>query len=164
MVDGVSCILDFPNISGGGPPPHTHTPYKGNTSIKPSKSFFNNNSSQRQNKKQKQNENPPPVKQSTRNFKYLVVCHLELRAAVLKLVSFPVYLGCYALHYGIIYVTYNIHCIFRLCASVCLCISVMQKIRSLLNRTFSTESYRNWRNSINILKTNELFLKNKHKF
>ena len=27
------------------------------------------------------------------------------RAAVLKLVSFPVYLGCYALHYGIMYVS-----------------------------------------------------------
>ena len=45
MVDGFSCILDFPKISGGGPP---DPPYKGNTSIKPSKSFFNNNSTQRQ--------------------------------------------------------------------------------------------------------------------
>ena len=42
---------------------HTHT-YKGNTSTKPSKSFFNNNSSQRQNKEP---ESPPPLKQSTRN-------------------------------------------------------------------------------------------------
>ena len=43
MVDGVSCILDFPKF-----PPDPS--YKGNTSIKPSKSksFFNNNSSQRQ--------------------------------------------------------------------------------------------------------------------
>ena len=41
MVDGFSCIVDFRT-----PPP----PYKGNTSIKPSKSFFNNNSSQRQKK------------------------------------------------------------------------------------------------------------------
>ena len=40
MVDGISCILDFPKFSGGGPP---DPPYKGNTSIKPSKSFFNNN-------------------------------------------------------------------------------------------------------------------------
>ena len=39
MVNGVSCILDFPKFSGGGPP---DPPYKGNTSIKPSKSFFNN--------------------------------------------------------------------------------------------------------------------------
>ena len=33
MVDGFSCILDFPNISGGGP---RDPPYKGNTSIKSS--------------------------------------------------------------------------------------------------------------------------------
>ena len=31
--------------------------------------------------------------------------HLGKRAAVLKLISFPVYLGCYALHYGIMYVS-----------------------------------------------------------
>ena len=37
--------LDFPKFSGGGRP---DPPYKGNTSIKPSESFFNNNSSQRQ--------------------------------------------------------------------------------------------------------------------
>ena len=55
------------------------------------------------------------------------------------------------------------HCIFRLCASVCLRISVMQK-KIALNRTFSTESYRNWQKSINILKNNGLFLKNKQKF
>ena len=42
---------------------------------------------------------------------------------------------------------------------VCLCISVMQKKKSTLNRTFSTESYRNWRKSINILKNNGLFFK-----
>ena len=42
MVDGFSCILDFPKFSGGGPP---DPPYKGNTSVKPSESFFNNNSS-----------------------------------------------------------------------------------------------------------------------
>ena len=51
---------------------------------------------------------------------------------------------------------YYIHCTFRLCASVCLCISVMQK-KSALNRTFSNESYRNWWKSINILKNNGLF-------
>ena len=43
MVDGFSCILDFPKFSGGGPPDH---PFKGNTSIKPSKSLFNNNNCQ----------------------------------------------------------------------------------------------------------------------
>ena len=48
VVDDFSCILDFPDFSGGGPP---DPPYKGNTSIKPSKSFCNNNSSQRQKKK-----------------------------------------------------------------------------------------------------------------
>ena len=36
--------------------------------------------------------------------KYLFGWHLEYRAAVLKLVLFLVYLGCYALHYGIMYV------------------------------------------------------------
>ena len=39
-----------------------------------------------------------------------------------------------------------------------------KKKKSALNRTFSTESYRNWRKSINILKNNGLFLKNKQKF
>ena len=38
------------------------------------------------------------------------------------------------------------------------------KKKSALNRTFSTESYRNWRKSINILKNNGLFLKNKQTF
>ena len=39
-----------------------------------------------------------------------------------------------------------------------------EKNKSALNRTFSTESFRNWRKSINILKNNGLFLKNKQKF
>ena len=65
MVDGFSCILDFPKFSGGGLPDPT---YKWNTSIKPSKAF-NNNSSQRQKKKKRKEEpeSPPPLKQSTRN-------------------------------------------------------------------------------------------------
>ena len=67
MVDGFSCILDFPNFFSGEDP---RTPLI-NTSIKPSKSFFNNNSSQRQKKKKKkkktETENPPPLKQSTRD-------------------------------------------------------------------------------------------------
>ena len=63
MVDGFSCILDFPKFSGVGP---LDPPYKGNTSIKRTKSFFNNNSSQRQ--KEKRARKPsPPLKQSTRN-------------------------------------------------------------------------------------------------
>ena len=38
------------------------------------------------------------------------------------------------------------------------------KTKSALNRTFSTESYRNWRKSVKILKNNGFFLKNKQKF
>ena len=56
MVDGFSCIPDFPNLAGGGPP---DPPYKANTSIKPSKSFFNNNSSQRQTSSPKGNDRSP---------------------------------------------------------------------------------------------------------
>ena len=60
VVDGFSCILDFPKFS--------EPPYKGNTSVKPSKSFFNNNSNHKQQKKKKKKpENPPHLKQSTRN-------------------------------------------------------------------------------------------------
>ena len=62
MVDGFSCILEFPKFSGGGLPDPS---YKGNTSIKPSKSFFNNNSSQKA--KKEPQESPPQLKQSTRN-------------------------------------------------------------------------------------------------
>ena len=66
VVDGFSCILDFPNSSGEGPP---DPPYKGNTSIKPSKSFFNNNGSQRQKKKKKKAAGKPsPIKTIYRKF------------------------------------------------------------------------------------------------
>ena len=57
VVDGFSCILDFLEDS-------RTTPYKGNISTKPSKSFFNNNSSQRGGGKL---ESPPPLNQTTRN-------------------------------------------------------------------------------------------------
>ena len=50
----------FSKIFRGADPP-----YKGNTSIKPSKSFFNNNSSQRQTKEEP--ESTSPLKKSTRN-------------------------------------------------------------------------------------------------
>ena len=40
VVYGFCCILDFQKFSGGGPP---DPPYKGNTSMKLSESFFNNN-------------------------------------------------------------------------------------------------------------------------
>ena len=62
MVDGFSCILDFSNFFRGEDP--RTPPYKGNTSLKPSKSFFNNNSSQRG--EGEELESPPPLKQSTR--------------------------------------------------------------------------------------------------
>ena len=61
MVDVFSCILDFPKLSGGGPP---DPPYKGNTSINPSKSFFNNNSSQRH---KKRGGKSSPIKKSAKN-------------------------------------------------------------------------------------------------
>ena len=70
MVDGFSCILDFPKFYGGEPP---DPPYKGNSSIKPSTFFFNNNSSQRQKKKKKKKKEPeslPLLKQSTRNLTF----------------------------------------------------------------------------------------------
>ena len=66
MADGFSCILDFLKFSEGGPP---DPPYKGNTSIKPSESFFNNISQrQKKKKKKKKPESPPPLKQSTKKF------------------------------------------------------------------------------------------------
>ena len=84
------------------------------------------------------------------------------RAADLKLIFFfPVYLGCYAmlLHEHIIYIVYSDYVlVFAFAVLPC------KKMKSALNRTFSTESYRNWRKSINILKNNGLFLKNKQKF
>ena len=52
----------------------------------------------------------------------------------------------------------------RVLVVVCLWISVMQKKTSALNRTFSTELYRKRQKSINILKYNGLFLKNKKNF
>ena len=55
MVDGFLCILDFPKFSGGGP---SDPPYKGNTSIKPLKSFF----SSKKKKKKKIAEKPSPIK------------------------------------------------------------------------------------------------------
>ena len=50
----------FFKIFRGGPP---DPPYKGNTSIKPSKSFFNNNSSQRGKRARK----PSPIKSIYKN-------------------------------------------------------------------------------------------------
>ena len=61
VVDGFSCILDFPKFSGGGPP---DPPSKENTSNKPLKPFFNNNSSQRQKRARK----PFPVKTIYKKF------------------------------------------------------------------------------------------------
>ena len=39
-----------------------------------------------------------------------------------------------------------------------------KKKKSAFNRTFSTESYRNWQKSVKILKNKGLFLKNKQIF
>ena len=50
----------FPQYSGGGPP---DLPYKRNTSIKPSKSFFKITTA----KGKKEPESPPPLKQFTGN-------------------------------------------------------------------------------------------------
>ena len=69
VVDGFSFIIDFPKFSVGGPPdPSPH--YKGNTSVKSSKSFFNNNSCQKKKKKKKKTESPPPLKQSNLSLGY----------------------------------------------------------------------------------------------
>ena len=86
-------------------------------------------------------------------------------AAVLKLVSFPVYLGCYALNCvreHIIDTVYS-DCVLVFAFTFLSC-KKKRKKKSALNRTFFTESYRNWRKSINVLKNNGLFLKNKQKF
>ena len=70
MVDGFSCILDFPKFSGGGPP---DPPYKGNTSIKPSNlSSTTTFKGKKKKKKKKKKERRalklfPPLKQFTRN-------------------------------------------------------------------------------------------------
>ena len=86
-------------------------------------------------------------------------------AAVLKLVSFPLYLGCYALNCvreHIIDTVYSV-CVLVFAFAFLSC-KKKKKKKSALNRTFSTESYRNWRKSINILKNNGLFLKHKQNF
>ena len=66
VVDGFSCILDFPKFSRGGP---LHPPYKGNASIKPPKSFFTTTTAKgkKKKKKKKKQESPPQLNQSTRN-------------------------------------------------------------------------------------------------
>ena len=65
MVDGFSCILDFPKFSGGGP---SEPPYKRNTSINPQNlSSTTVTAKGKKKKKKKEPESPPPLKQSTRN-------------------------------------------------------------------------------------------------
>ena len=84
-----------------------------------------------------------------------------------RFISSIIRLLCPALwHYVCEHIIWSyIHCIFRLCASVCLRISVMHtQKKSALNRTFSTESHRNWQKSVKILKNKGLFLMNKQKF
>ena len=55
VVDGFSCILDFPKLSGGRPP---DPPYKGNTSIKSSKSFSTTTAAKGKKKKKKKKKSP----------------------------------------------------------------------------------------------------------
>ena len=62
MVDGFSCILDFPKFSGGGG--LLDHPYKGTTPVTTSISFLNNNNSKGKTK----TESPPTLKQSARKF------------------------------------------------------------------------------------------------
>ena len=77
MVDGFSCILDFPKVSGD-------PPYKGNTSIKPSKSSFNNNNNQRQKKKKKKRAGKPsPIKTTNKKFISLGYTETEKRRRAL---------------------------------------------------------------------------------
>ena len=60
------CILDFPNFSGGG---HPDPPYKGNTSIKPSKSFFTTTTAKgKKKKKKKRAGKPSPIKTIYKKF------------------------------------------------------------------------------------------------
>ena len=87
-----------------------------------------------------------------------------LRAAVLKLVSFPLYFGCLHCTMALCTWAYYIHCIFKLCASVCLRISVMQKIKICFKQDFLHWIIQKLVKIINILKNNGLVLKNKQKF
>ena len=68
MVDGFSCILDFPKFSGGGPP---DSPIKEIHQLNPQNLSSTTTNSQRPKKKKKKrnnnNKSPPPFKQSTRN-------------------------------------------------------------------------------------------------
>ena len=63
MVDGFSCILDFPKFSGGPGAEDPRTPLiKGIHKLKPQ-----NLQLQQQPKAKKSRKSPPPLKQSTRN-------------------------------------------------------------------------------------------------
>ena len=79
-----------------------------------------------------------------------------------RFISSIIRLLCPALwHYvreHIIYTVYS-DCVLVFAFAFLLC-----KKKSALNRTFSTESYKNWRKSVKILKNKGLFLKNKQKF
>ena len=52
----------------------------------------------------------------------------------------------------------------HICVLVFAFVLLSCKNKSALNRIFSTESYRNWRKSVKILKNMGLFLKNKQKY
>ena len=57
VVDSFSCILDFPKFSAGGLPDPS---YKGNTSVKPSKSFFTTTTAKGKKKKKKKSRKALP--------------------------------------------------------------------------------------------------------
>ena len=81
VVDGFSCILDFPTFSGEGPP---DPPYKGNTSIKPSKSFFTATTANgKKKKKKKKAGKPSPIKTIYKKFIFRVIPKLKKRRKAL---------------------------------------------------------------------------------
>ena len=96
--------------------------------------------------------------------KYLAGLHFEKKGCSSKthFISSIFSLLCIALwHYVREYIIYTVYsdCVLVFAFAFLSC-----KKKSALNRAFSTESYRNWQKSINILKNNVLFLKNKQKF
>ena len=98
--------------------------------------------------------------------KYLASWHLIIIGCSSKtrFISSIIRLLCPALwHYvreHIIYTVYS-DCVLVFAFAFLSCKKKKKKKKSALNRTFSTESYRNWRKSVKILKNKGLFLKNK---
>ena len=172
MVDGFSCILDFSKFFGGGPP---DPPYKGNTSIKPSKSFFKIFLTKHllhyyQSLSHNLIRNWVLVEEkgyyfdrlSFNRWLKLFNCQIFSRLAFgikgcsskTRFISSIFRLLCPALwHYVREHIIYSVYldCVLVFAFAFLSC-----KTKSALNRTFSTESYRNWRKSVKILKNNGL--------